>query len=188
MSGMRRIIFAIALLTVTTATAINTTTRPIRIALLAPANRYVDHRDAQASELIRTHVEGELRDLGYDVFISQDDRPRADYSVDILGPGGGGYPVAEIGLPIGRGGIDFAVIVSHVAASVNVYDGHTLELMRTLDLHKRSTSVAPSAIAFGGRPFWAVIAVPFVEWAQYRSGIRAVAHDAARAIDGALRH
>ena len=188
MSGMRRIIFAIALLTATAAPAINTATRPIRIALLAPANRYVDHGDAQASVLIRSQVESELQDLGYDVFITQDDRPRADYSVDILGPGGGGYPVAEMGLPIGRGGIDFAVIVSHVAASVNLYDGNTGELLRTLDLHKRSTSVGPSAIAIGGRPFWAVIALPLVEWAQYRSGVRAVAHDAARQIDEALRH
>ena len=188
MSGMRRIIFAVAFLTATTASAINTATHPIRIALLAPANRYLDRRDAQASEVIRSQVQNELRDLGYDVFVTNDDRPRADYSVDILGPGGGGYPVAEIGLPVGRGGIDFAVIVSHVAASVNVYDGRTFELLHTLDLHKRSTTVAPSAIAFGGRPFWAVIAVPFVEWAQYRSGVRAVAHDAARQIDEALRH
>lgn len=185
---MRRIIFTVALLTATTASAINTATHPIRIALLAPANRYLDRRDAQASDLIRSQVQNELRDFGYDVFITSDDRPRADYSVDILGPGGGGYPVAEIGLPLGRGGIDFAVIVSHVAASVNVYDGRTFELLHALDLHKKSTTVAPSAIAIGGRPFWAVIAVPFVEWAQYRSGVRAVAHDAARAIDEALRH
>jgi hypothetical protein len=185
---MRRIIFAVALLTATTASAINTATHPIRIALLAPANRYLDRRDAQASEIIRSQVQNELRDLGYDVFTTNDDRPRADYSIDILGPGGGGYPVAEIGVPVGRGGIDFAVIVSHVAASVNVYDGRSFELLHTLDLHKKSTMVAPSAIAIGSRPFWAVIAVPFVEWAQSRSGVRAVAHDAARQIDEALRH
>ena len=80
------------------------------------------------------------------------------------------------------------MIVSHVAASVNVYDGQTFELLHTLDLHKKSTSVAPAAIGIGGGPLWAVIAVPFVEWAQYRSGVRAIAHQAAREIDQVLRH
>ena len=70
MSGMRRIIFTVALLTATTASAINTATHPIRIALLAPANRYLDRRDAQASDLIRSQVQNELRDFGYDVFIT----------------------------------------------------------------------------------------------------------------------
>ena len=188
MYGMRRTIFATALLVATAASAIKLDTRPIRIALLEPSGRYADRRDAQASDLIHERVRDELIARGYDVFITGDDRPRADYYVDLLGPGGGGHPVADIGLPLGRSaGVDFAVIVSHVAASVNLYDGRTHELLQTLDLHKKSTTVAPTAIGFGGRPFWAVVAVPFVEWAQYRSGIRAVAHDAARQIDEALR-
>jgi hypothetical protein len=196
---MRRTVFAVALaitlIAATTATAFNTGTHPIRIALLAPPDRYVDRRDEHASDLVRSHVQTELLDLGYDIFVtnlrltdlSRDDHPRPDYYIDIFGPGGGGYPVAGIGLPVGRNaGVDFAVIVSHVAASVNVYDGRSLELLHTLDLHKKSTTVAPAAIGIGGRPFWAVIAMPFVEWAQYRSGVRAVAHDAAREIDEAL--
>ena len=190
-------IFAVALLTAATATAINTRTHPIRIALLAPPDRYIDRHDVQAAELVRNSLRGYLQNFGYDAFIvderladlQRDERPRPDYYVDVFGPGGGGYPVAGVGLPIGSGaGINLEVIVSHVAASVNIYDGRTLDLLQTLDLHKRSTAVAPSAVAFGGRAFWGLIAVPFVEWAQYRSGIRAVARDAAREIDEALRH
>ena len=79
------------------------------------------------------------------------------------------------------------LVEQRLAACVNVYDGRTFDLLQTLDLHKKSTAVVPAAIGIGGRTFWAVIAVPFVEWAQYRSGVRAVAHDAARAIDEALR-
>jgi hypothetical protein len=193
---MRRTILAVALLTAATATAINTGTRPIRIALLASPDRYADRHDMRASDLVRSHLSAELHNLGYDVVetderltdLARDGHPRADYYVDVFGPGGGGYPVAGIGFPIGRGAaVDLAVVVSHVAASVNVYDGRTLDLLHALDLHKKSTSVAPAAIGIGGRPFWAMIAVPFVEWAQYRSGIRAVARQAAREIDEALR-
>src|SRR2546423_11587063 len=133
---MRRIIFAVALLTAATATAIDTHTHSIRIALLAPADRYIDRHDVQASEVIRDHVQRELRDLGYDAFITNDDRPRADYYVDILGPGGGTYSVASVGVPIGsNAGVDLTVLVGHVAASVNIYDGRTLEPLQTLDLH-----------------------------------------------------
>jgi len=189
-------IFAVAFLTAATASAIKTDTHPIRIALLASPDRYADRRDAQASDQVRDHLQAELRDLGYDVVITserltdlgRDDRPRADYYVDVFGPGGGGYPVGGVGVQVGRNAaVDLAVVVNHVAASVNVYDGRTLDLLHTADLHKKSTTIAPAAIGFGGRAFWTFIAVPFVEWAQYRSGIRAVARQAAREIDEAVR-
>jgi hypothetical protein len=197
MYGMRRIILAVALLTTATAYGINTTVRPLRIVLLAPADRYLDRRDVQAADMIRDHVRDELHALGYDATITHerlDDVSRAeadgtDYYVDIFGPGGGSYQAAAVGVPVGGGvGIDLAVLVGHVAASVNVYDGRTLELVHTLDLHRKTTGVAPAAVGIGGRTLWAVLTVPFVEWAQYRAGIRAVARDAARQIDEALRH
>lgn len=196
MFGMRRTVLAVVLLAAATATAFNTDPHPIRIALLAAPDHWVDRRDAQTADLMRNHLRSELRELGYDAFITgdrltdlgRDERPEADYYLDVAGAAGG-YPVGGIAFPVGRSaGAEIGIVVSHVAASVNVYDGRTLDLVHTIDLQKRKTSVAPTAIGIGGRWFWAALAVPIVEWSQYRAGVRAVAHDAALQIDEALRH
>ena len=195
MYGMRRIIFAVALFAAATASAINLDKHPIRIGLLAAPEHFADRRDAQTSDLVRSQLRGELRELGYDAFITgdrltdlgRDEQPQADYYLDVFGMDGGGYPVAGIGLGSRGTGLDLGVIVSRVFASVNIYDGRSLELVHTVDLQKRSTSVAPTGIGIAGRHAWAFFALPIVEWAQYRSAVRSVAHDAARRIDEALR-
>jgi hypothetical protein len=194
MFGMRRTVFAVVLLAAATASAINADSHPIRIALLAPEG-WPDRRDAQTADLVRNHLRGELRAMGYDAFITGDrvtdlgdERTvQADYYLDVTGAADG-HPVGTVGFPIGRNaGAEIGIIVSRVAASVNVYDGRRLDLIRTIDLQKRKTSVAPTAVGFGGRWFWAAIAVPIVEWSQYRAEVRAVAHDAAMQLDEALR-
>src|SRR6185503_10170615 len=157
----------------------NTDSHPIRIALLAAPEEWADRRDAQTADLVRNLLRGELRELGYDAFITADrvtdlgdpDTPQADYYLDVAGIADG-HPVGAVGFPVGRhAGAEVGVFVSHVAASVNVYDGRTLDLIRTIDLQKRKTSVAPTAIGIGGRWLWAAIAVPIVEWSQYRAGV-----------------
>ncbi len=183
MYGMRRMILAVALLLIaTTASAINTATRPLHVVLLA-SDRYLDS--------FRDRLQDELHALGYDLSTMNgtirdlgDDRPRADYFVEILGAGGDSRPVAGIG----AGPIDVGVSVSHVAASVNLYDGRTLELVDAIDLHKRSTNVSPTGIYIGSRPVWAAISLPFFEWSHYRSAMRKLARDTAREIDRTLRH
>lgn len=195
MFPMRRIVFAVVLLAAATASAINTDSHPIRIALLAPPEEWADRRDAQTADLVRNHLRGELRAMGYDAFITGDrvtdlgdeGTAPADYYLDVTGATSG-YPVGAVGFPIGHNaGAEIGIIVSRVAASVNVYDGRTFGLIRTIDLQKRKTSVAPTAIGVGGRWFWATLAVPIVEWSQYRAVVRAVARDAAQQLDEALR-
>ena len=196
MFAMRRTVFAFVLLAAATASAINTDSHPIRIALLAAPEPWANRRDAQTADLVRNHLRGELRAMGYDAFITGDrvfdlgdeGTARADYYLEVTGATDG-YPVGAIGFPIGHNaGAEIGIIVSRVAASVNVYDGRTLGLIRTIDLQKRKTSVAPTAVGVGGRRFWAALAVPIVEWSQYRAGVQAVAHDAALQLDQALRH
>lgn len=196
MFAMRRTVFAVVLLAAATATAINTDSHPIRIALLAAPDNWADRRDAQTADLVRNQLRGELRELGYEAFITGDrvadlgdeGTAQADYYLDVAGAADG-YPVGAVGFPVGRhAGAEIGIIVSRVAASVSVYDGRTLDLIRTIDLQKRKTSVAPTAIGIGGRWFWAALALPIVEWSQYRAGVRAVAHDAALQLDEALRH
>ena len=181
MYAMRRMILAVALLTATTASAIITTTRPLHIVLLA-SDRYLDP--------FRDRVQDELHALGYDVSTMNgairdfgDDRPRADYYVEVLGAGGDSRPVAGIG----AGPVDVGVSISHVAASVNLYDGRTLDLVDAIDLHKRSTNVSPTGIYVGSRPVWAAISLPFFEWSHYRNAMRKLARDTAREIDRTLR-
>ena len=195
MFPMRRTVFAVVLLAAATASAINTDSHPIRIALLAGPDQWADRRDAQTADLMRNQLRGELRELGYDAFLTGDrvfdlghpDTPQADYYLDVTGAADG-HPVGAVGFPVGRhAGAEIGVIVSRVAASVNVYDGRTLDLIHTIDLQKRKTSIAPTAIALGGRWFWAGLALPIVEWSQYRAAVRGAAHDAALQLDEALR-
>ena len=181
MYGMRRIILlAVALLTAATATAINTRIQPLRIALLDQAPQYDEFRDRLKRELQAlgydaVETTGTIKDLGAE-------RVPADYYVEILGAGGSSRPVAGIG----AGPVDLGVSVNHVAASVNIYDGRTLDLIEAIDLHKRSTTVTPTGIIIGTRPVWAAVTLPFFDWAQYRGAMRRLAHDTAHDIDRAL--
>jgi hypothetical protein len=175
-------IWIVALLSATTATAINTSTRPVRVTLLATPDRSID--------AFRDRLHDELHALGYEVSDSNlgirdagQDAVRADYYVEILDAGGGSRPVAGIG----AGPVDIGVSVSHVAASINLYEGRTLALFDTIDLHKRSTNVSPAGIYLGGRSVWAAIALPMFEWTHYRNAMRKLAHDTARQIDEAMR-
>jgi hypothetical protein len=169
MYGMRRMIFAVALLTAATATAIDTNVHPIRIAMLAQPAQL----DAFRDRLEKTDT---IKDLG-------DERLPADYYVEILGAGGSSRPVAGVG----AGPVDVGVSVSHVGASVNVYDGRTLALVEAIDLRKRSTNVMPVGVYFGNRPVWAAISLPIFEWSQYRNAMRRLARDTARDIDRVVR-
>jgi hypothetical protein len=195
MCGMRRTILlaAVALLAAATASAINTDTHPLRIGLLAAPDRG-DRRDVQTSDHVRNLLRAELRELGYDAFLTGDrvedlgpDTPAADFYLDVAGADHGSYPVGGVGVGGRSGFVDVGILIGRVAASVTIYDGRSLELLRTIDLQKRNTAVAPTGIGVGGRSFWTFIALPIVEWGQQRAAIRAIARDAARRIDEALR-
>ena len=186
---------AVALFAAATASAIDTGKQhPIRIALLASPESFADRRDLQMSDQVRNLLRGELRELGYDAFLTGDrvadlqrnGHPEADFYLDVAGADGGRYPMGGVGVAGGGGFVDVALVVSRVAASITVYDGRTTELIDTIDLQKRTTAIAPAALGVGRRSIWGFIGLPF-EWAQYRAGIRAIARDAARQIDEALR-
>ena len=179
---MRRLILAVALLSAATASAFDTSTRPLHITLLASP--------APAIDAFHDRLHYELHALGYDVSDSNvgirdagGEALRPDFYIEILDAGGSSRPVAGIG----AGPVDVGVSVNHVGTNINLYSGRTLELIDTIDLRKRSTSVAPAGIYFGSRPVWAAVSLPFFEWAQYRSAMRKLAHEAAHEIDGAVR-
>jgi hypothetical protein len=47
--------------------------------------------------------------------------------------------------------------------------------------------VVPTEIGIGGRHVWAAIALPFIEYAQYRQAAHGVARDAAQRIADSRR-
>jgi hypothetical protein len=174
---------AAALFVAATAAAFNATRHPITIALLAPAGA--------DSESFRHQLADELRGRGYDAFLRDESmrdfrpaRPIADYYIEVLGVGG---TPARMAVDVGAGPLDVGVGRARVGASINVYDARTMTLIQAIDPSKKTTIVAPRAV-FGGRSFFAALALPMVEWAQGRDAMRALAHDAAGDIDEALRH
>ena len=129
--------------------------------------------------------------LGYEAFLRDetikdfgpDHHPVADYYVEVVGAGGSARPAVAVG----AGPVDVGFGVGHVTASLNIYDARNVTLIGTVDPHKRTTVVTPVSLVLGGRSFFTVMAVPFFEWAQNRNALHALAHDAAREIDEALR-
>ena len=183
-------ILAVALLTAATAYAIDTTHHAVTIALLGPAEKWPDPRDGRTFDAFRDRLKGELRALGYDAFardetikdFGPDTHPIADYYVEVVGAGGSAYPIG--GVVAGPVGVGLGV--SHVAASLNLYDARTIALIETIDPRKRSTLVSPVAFNVSGHPF-TILAMPLFEWAQSLNAMRRLAHDAAIDIDEALR-
>lgn len=68
---------------------------------------------------------------------------------------GGGFPVGsvEVGAEIG---------MTHTRAAVQVmlYDGRTLEHLRTLDLHSQSSSPSVTGVGLGGRNSFLFLRLP----------------------------
>jgi hypothetical protein len=85
---------------------------------------------------------------------------------------------------------DLAILVSRVATEVRVYDGRTLELLRSFHLERHGTAVVPTGIGVGNMTgdiaFWA--AVPLMRWFHDRGAARDVAADAALAIAREIPH
>ena len=145
--------------------------------------------NAYAASLVRSYLRRELQKRGYDAFDvrgtlpdMQDGRGRdADFYVELIG-NGESIPYGGVGVGDRHVGVDISLIVSRVAASVNLYDGRTFEQIDSFDLQSRNTSVMPTSIGIGGRHVGLWVAVPLMQWGRYRAAARAVAVDAAQAI------
>jgi hypothetical protein len=187
---MRRLTLALALLLVAAnVAAIDTRTRtaPLRISVLASSEHSFGVRETQAAELVRGAIRNALRERGYDAFTTgdrYDDLRRgegrlADYYVEIIASGAQERAVGGVAFPVGGGlGAELDVVIDRVAAEVRLYDGKTLGEIRTFDLRRQSTAVAPSAV-LASRSIWAVVALPVWEWSRYRGAAREIGSEAA---------
>lgn len=136
----------------------------------------------------------QLRGRGFDAYVEEmsfddlaynPDRD-ADYYVDVVGDG---ETNDYAGVGIGNRAVDvsLAVVATHVAAEVRVYDGRTMQLIASKTLKRSSTGVLPTHIGFGGRDAFAVFALPFVERAQVRGVARAAAKQMAEHVTTSIR-
>ena len=165
-----------------------------RVAVLRPIP--IEGQDSSIAIAVTRSLQKALRARGIDAvdagitFDEQQRNPRveADFFVEVVSTGAdGGAPVGGVGVNGHHVGVDISVLVSRVAAELRVYEGRTLDLVRSYDMHRSSTTVMPTSIGVNGYPIGFWVALPFVNYARYRAAARAVAADAASVIVGETR-
>lgn len=185
---MRRSLIAalLVLAWASSASAFHEDARP-RIGILGMRGP-IAQEDADLAALVGRNLRTELRKKGFDAFVTDrtvenaltDD---ADYYVELLSSSGtGDYPIGDVEVGSRNVAAGVTVVMSRVAAEVRLYDGRTLERVAAYDLRQTKVLPVPSWISVGGRNFYTVLGLPFVQYAQYRRAAGAVARDAAARI------
>lgn len=190
---MKRLMFLLACAMTVPAFGLTVTPRPgDRIGVLRISGRLGYRAERAVANAVQNDLRGELLDLGFNAFdarVTYDDLLRngpggADYYVEVVSGYASGRPVGAVGTAIGDVALEVGVVVSRVAAQVRLYDGRTLNAVETYDLQKESTAVVPTGVGIAGRSIWASIMLPFVQYGQYRTAARSIAHQAAARIAG----
>jgi hypothetical protein len=140
-------------------------------------------------------LQTELRERGFDAYevdttfeeLELDPDRDADWYVEVIPAGAETVDYGGIGVGTRHADVTLGVLVSRVAAEVNVYRGRTLELIATESLAKKNTALVPTSVGFGGRSLFAAIALPFVERAQMRSVARSAARELAARVTAVVR-
>jgi|ERR1051325_10272613 hypothetical protein len=159
----------------------------LRIGILGTRGQLMQE-DADLAALVGRNLRAELRKKGFDAFITnrtvEDVKPEdADYYVELLSASGtGDYPIGDVEIGSRDVAAGVTVVMSRVAAEVRLYDGRTLEQVASYDVRQTKVLPVPSWISVGGRNFYTVLGLPFVQYAQYRRAAGAVARDAAQRI------
>ncbi|MEO8036701.1 MAG: hypothetical protein ABI837_19860, partial [Acidobacteriota bacterium] len=168
--------------------AINTTrTQPHagdRIGILRMPDRYMTGSDGSVAATVGSYLVSELREGGFDAFetrmtyddLRRNDAENATFYVEIVAADAASREHGGVDIADNRIDVNLALVVAHVAAAVRVYDGRTLELLDTYDLRQDNRAVLPTAVGLGGRHAFVRFAIPFIQYARFRSA----AHDVAR--------
>jgi len=162
------------------------TTRKPTIALLDLAPRYEMRVDA--FDAMRGALKLALDRHGFDAYetnIRYDDLQRSrsgnsDYYLEIIGSerevhsnGGGGVGVGPLDVGV-------SAVKNRHFLELRVYDGNTLEVLRTYQLDASSTSLVPSLLGVRGYNFFvSLFLAPWTDRAHAQRAIDAVAGEAA---------
>jgi hypothetical protein len=197
---MKRLAAALLLFLVPgVAFAFDTNRRPadekhVRIGILHADVQYERGRESSVQELVLRSLRTELRERGFDAFdaeMTYDDAQRreadADYLVEVIGGESYSDDYGGVGIGDRNADVTLAVIASRVAGQLRIYDAHTMELLATKSIARRSTAILPTSVGLGGREVYAVVALPFVQWAQSRRVAHAAAHEAAALVASTVR-
>jgi hypothetical protein len=190
---MRRIVI-IALLVLAYATAAPAfhEDAKLRIGILSMRGELAE-QDADLAALVGRNLRGELRRKGYDAFITTRTYGNAllgdaDYYVEVVSSGtDGDIPIGEVGVGSRDVAAGVTVVMSRVAAEVRLYDGSTMEQVASYDLRQTKVMPMPTWISIGNHNFYTELALPLVQYSQYRRAAGAVARDAASRIAGDAR-
>jgi hypothetical protein len=162
------------------------------IGILRASERYLRGADGSVAATVSDYLTEELQAGGFDAFqmnatyedVRQRDENPPDYYVEIVGADAATSHRGGVDLESDSVDVNLALVFSHVAAAVNVYDGRTLELLDTYDLRRDSRAVLPTSVGVGTRHLFARIGLSVINYARYRSTAHEVARDAARRIAG----
>lgn len=174
--------------------AFDTTRHPVRIAILRPVAHFDGDAESSIQNLVLRSLTARLRERGFDAFdagMTYDDAAGreavADYLVEIAGGEAFSDDYGGVGFGSRNADVMLEVVASRVAGQLRVYDGRTLDLLAREDISRRSSAILPTSIGLGGREYFAVIALPFVQWVQVRRVAHAAARDAAAAVTDTVR-
>ena len=177
---MRRTIAAVlALLLVTpSAYAFNPQVAAVSVAVVATDDGY-DGDERAVRNTVAEELVSQLRRRGFDAFeLEEAVAGDAHFVVEIVGGDPSSTEYGSVGVNNGGGGLALGVIVARVAAEVHVYDGETLELLSSDHLVRRSSGIVPTGVGIESGPFFAFVALPFIERAKLRRVARSAARDA----------
>ncbi|MGN6182561.1 MAG: hypothetical protein ACTHQM_02785 [Thermoanaerobaculia bacterium] len=196
---MKRLLIAVLVLLVPgVALAFNPQRRAsennVRIAILHPEPGNSPDETLVQEKVVR-YLTSELKKRGIDAYetawtyedAATNSNVDVDYYVEVLGTRADADALGGIDIGGRDGEVSLGVVVSHVAAELRVYDAHTMEVLTSQNIAKRSSAVRPTSIGFGGGDVFAWIAMPFFERQQYRSAAKAAAKDAAVVIVEAVK-
>lgn len=180
---MKRLLIAMLLVVIpNVAFAFDDSRGKVRIGVL----RGTDALPLDICEAMQT----ELRRKGFDAFdavrtyeeLRADGAAVADYYVEIVVNDASSAEHGGIGIGSRHVGVSLGVVRSRVDAELRIYDGDSMELLRTHELFKRNTALAPTSVGFGGGSLFAYIATPFIERHQMKRLIRETGRSAALAV------
>lgn len=168
----------------------NVLRRGDRIGVLRMSDQFDADMERAVVRTLESDLPRALRARGFDAFdarLTYDDLRRGDaggaaYYVEVVSARAGEREAAGIGAGVGGVYTTVSVVVARVAAEVRLYDGKSLALIDRFDLSEKRTSVAPTSVGLGGRYLWAELALPFMQYGQYRSAAHDVARQAAERI------
>jgi hypothetical protein len=164
--------------------------RPLRVAVLEPADGF----DSRSVRLVARYLREELRERGAEVFaehgtiedVKDGVLPAADYYIEVADADSDATPWGAGTVAGDHAAVSAAIVVTRVRGEVRLYDGGTLEPVAAESLAKRNTAFVPFEVGFGGRHFFAMLGLPLLNEVQYRRAAHAVASDAAERLAAAM--